>query len=395
MPSAALPLASVDAAILVGGLGTRLRGVIDDVPKPLAPVLGRPFLFYQLDMLALRGARSVTLCCGYKADLVRATVGSSWLGMPVYFSVESSPLGTGGALRHASPSLTSSRVLVLNGDSWLAPDWNALCEAPEGGEACLALVQVQDSGRFGAVELDGKTVTAFKEKNADGKPGLINGGIYLISQGILSGLPEGTHSLEREVFPSLVAEGRLRGVVTTSAFLDIGIPSSYAAAGEFCEGLGIAPHSMFPERSALNAAEIKLGVCAVIFDEAGRVLLERRSDCGWWCLPGGSLDPGETLAQGAVREAKEETGLDIEIAGFLGVFSDPKRRVVRYPSNGDLRHLVDVVCIARPLGGELAASSESLAVSWFAPAEIPLNTVPPVVELLRHAFARNDRPVLC
>ena len=395
MPFPALPLASIDAAILAGGLGTRLRGVIDDVPKPLAPVLGRPFLFYQLDMLALRGARSVTLCCGYKAELVRETVGSDWLGMPVNYSVETQPLGTGGALRYALPSLTTSQVLVLNGDSWLEPDWNGLCAAAGSGEACLALAQVEDSGRFGAVEKEGTTVTAFKEKDAEGRAGLINGGVYLISQGVLSTLPEGAHSLERDVFPSLVTEGLLRGVVSKSTFLDIGVPESYAAAGSFCENLGIAPHSMFPDRPALDQAQTKLGVCAVIFDEAGRVLLERRSDCGWWCLPGGRLDPGETLAQGTVREAREETGIDIEITGFLGVFSDPKRRTVRYPDNGDLCHLVDAVSAARPVGGELAASSESLDVAWFAPGDLPLNTVPPVVEVLRHAFARSSQAVLC
>jgi ADP-ribose pyrophosphatase YjhB (NUDIX family)/dTDP-glucose pyrophosphorylase len=377
-------------------MGTRLRGIVDDVPKPLAPVLGRPFLFYQLDMLALRGVRSVTLCCGYKAELVRESVGSDWLGMPVNFSVESEPLGTGGALSHARGMLTSDLVLILNGDSWLEPDWAGFVQAASdaGIECCLALARVPDSGRFGSVETEGALVTAFAEKCADGQTGFINGGIYLLRQSALAALPSGPHSLERDIFPMLAASRRLGGFSSTSAFLDIGVPESYAAAGKFFSTLGIAPHSMFPDSPAMESAQPKLGACAVILDEADRVLLERRSDCGWWCLPGGRLSAGETLAQCAIREAREETGLDVEITGFLGVFSDPRRRTVRYPDNGDLRQLVDAVVLARPVGGEVAASPESLDVKWFAPHELPLNTAPPVVEILRAAFSHRARPVL-
>ena len=93
-----MPLSNIDVAILVGGLGTRLRGLVDNVPKPLAPVLGRPFLFYLLDMLALRGARSVTLCSGYMAGFVKEKTGTEWLGMPIHHSVENEPMGTAGAL---------------------------------------------------------------------------------------------------------------------------------------------------------------------------------------------------------------------------------------------------------------------------------------------------------
>jgi D-glycero-alpha-D-manno-heptose 1-phosphate guanylyltransferase len=389
-----LPLSSTDAAILVGGLGTRLRGVVEDVPKPLAPVLGRPFLFYQLDLLALRGVRSVTLCCGYKAELVQKTVGTDWFGMPIRYSVEAGPMGTGGALRLARSSLTSDCVLVLNGDSWLEPDWGKMREAVRDGGIALALAEVPDAGRFGAVDFSGGIVTGFREKCADRGEGLINGGVYLFPQDFLDMLPDAAHSLERDVFPSLASAGRMRGVPEKSPFLDIGVPESYAAAGEFFTKLGIAPHSMFPDSPPMESALPKLGTCTVIFDDVGRILMEQRSDCGWWGLPGGQLDAGETLAQGAVREVSEETGLDVEITGFLGVFSDPRRRTVRYPDNGDLRQLVDAVVTARPVGGQLAASPESLNLKWLAPHALPLNTVPPVVEILRHAFARDGHTVL-
>ena len=391
-----LPLSGIDAAVLVGGLGTRLRDVVADVPKPLAPVLGRPFLFYILDMLALRGVRSVTLCCGYKAGVVSGTVGDDWLGMPVNYSIESDPLGTGGALGLARQYLRSDSVLVLNGDSWLEPDWTSFREAAESDAAyaCLSLVDVTDSSRFGSVKLAGNRVVAFEKNLNAGRGGLINGGVYLLSQEMLSALSGFQCSLESDVFPVLAGEGRLAGLVGDSPFLDIGIPESYAVANEFISALNIAPHSMFPDSPSMSEAQTKLGTCAVIFDDTGRVVLEKRSDCGWWCLPGGKLDAGEKLAQGAVREAREETGLDIEITGFLGTFSDPRRRTVRYPDNGDLRQLVDAAVLARPAGGTLAKSPESLDVRWFAPANIPLNTVPPVVEILRQALCGGACAVL-
>ncbi|MEX1118736.1 MAG: nucleotidyltransferase family protein, partial [Terrimicrobiaceae bacterium] len=220
-----LPLTNTDVAILVGGMGTRLRGVVDDVPKPLAPVLGRPFLFYQLDMLALRGARSVTLCCGYKADLVREMTGTSWLGMMLQHSVETEPLGTAGALALAGPFLTSPHVVVMNGDSWLDPEWSHFLHV--AGEpqtdGCLALARVPDASRFGTVGMDDGKITSFHEKCETHDPGLINGGVYLISKKILTALPLRNHSLEREVFPAMAAGAHLAGSFTESPFLDIGV----------------------------------------------------------------------------------------------------------------------------------------------------------------------------
>jgi D-glycero-alpha-D-manno-heptose 1-phosphate guanylyltransferase len=391
-----LPLTNTDVAILVGGMGTRLRMVVDDVPKPLAPVLGRPFLFYLLDMLALRGARSVTLCCGYKADLVRKMTGTSWLGMALHQSVETEPLGTAGALALAASSLTSPHVLVMNGDSWLEPEWSHFLHIDDDlqNDGYLALVGVADASRFGTVGMDGEKITLFHEKSEGQHPGLINGGVYLISQKILNALPVRNHSLEREVFPELVAGGRLAGSVTTSPFLDIGVPDAYHLAGGFVSALGIAPHKMFPDSAPMEMAVPELGTCAIIFNEAGKVLMERRSDCGWWGLPGGRLVAGESVSQGAVREARDRTGLDIEITDFLGVFSDPRRRTVRYPDNGNLRHLVDSAVLARPTGGALSASPESIGVEWFAPKSLPLNTVPPVVEILRSALLECSHPVM-
>lgn len=229
-----LPLAGIDAAILVGGLGTRLRSVVDDVPKPFAPVLGRPFLFYLLDMLALRGARSVTLCSGYMAEFVHDKTGTEWLGMPIHHSVEAEPLGTAGALANARNFLNSARVLVINGDTWLTPDFQAFLEAAIRCDFCIAAAQVSDASRYGTLETASDArLLAFHEKSPTPAPSLINAGMYLVSQEILAILPKKRTSLETKILPGLASAGRIKVFKTDSPFLDIGIPSDYAAAPEF------------------------------------------------------------------------------------------------------------------------------------------------------------------
>lgn len=236
-----LPLSGIDAAILVGGLGTRLRGVVDNVPKPLAPVLGRPFLFYLLDMLALRGARSVTLCSGYMADFVQEKTGSEWMGMPVHHSIEKEPMGTAGALALAKNFLQSDRVLTMNGDTWFEPDFKAFAEAAEGSEFCIAAAQVPDASRYGTLEWDADgSLISFKEKSNSPASGSINAGVYFVSQKLLASLRVEPLSLERSVLSRLTLERRVKVFLSASPFLDIGIPSDYAAAAGFFEGLGIA-----------------------------------------------------------------------------------------------------------------------------------------------------------
>jgi dTDP-glucose pyrophosphorylase/ADP-ribose pyrophosphatase YjhB (NUDIX family) len=390
-----LPLSGIDAAILVGGLGTRLRGVVDDIPKPLAPATGRSFLFHLLDMLALRGARSVTLCSGFMANFVREKIGAEWLGMPICHSVEAEPLGTAGALANAKDFLESPRILVMNGDTWFEPDFIGFQAAAAESDFCIAAAQVPDASRYGTLETSPNgRLLAFREKSPAPTPGRINAGVYLVSQGVIRSIPPGRRSLETEILPSLAREGRVNVFKSSAPFLDIGIPADYAAAPTFFEKLGIALNAMFPDSPQMENAAVKLGTCIVIFDENRRVVLERRSDCGWWCLPGGRVDPGETVLATALREAEEETGLRVEMIKFLGLFSDPRRRTVCYPDNGDIRQLVDATIIAKPVSGRLAASPESHEVRWFAPHELPLNTVPPVIEILRAAYGNTTLALL-
>ena len=234
-------LATVTAAILAGGLGTRLRAVVADRPKVLAEVRGRPFLTYLLDQVAGAGVRETLLCTGYLGEQVRGAMGDSYRGMRLAYSQEASPLGTGGALRLAAPLLRSSCVLVLNGDSYCQADlgelWRRHCESQAA--ATILLARVEDTRRFGQVQTDeGGRVLRFEEKGGEGGAGWIYAGVYVMDRGILDSIPAGrAASLEKEVFPAWIGRG-LCGHRGGGRFLDIGTPESYREAEEFFAGGG-------------------------------------------------------------------------------------------------------------------------------------------------------------
>jgi NDP-sugar pyrophosphorylase family protein len=230
-------LEEVTAAILAGGLGTRLRSRIADRPKVLAPVHGRPYLAYLLHQLADAGARSVVLLTGYLADQIHSAFGDSYAGLRLTYSSEPSPLGTAGALRQALPHLLSPTILLLNGDSF--------CEAPladfhdfhsrKSAAISLVLTRREDCSRYGRVQLapDGR-VLCFEEKTQARGPGWINAGIYLIQRELIEEIPLGRPlSLERDLFPGWVSRYRFCGLTSAGRFLDIGTPESYAQSETF------------------------------------------------------------------------------------------------------------------------------------------------------------------
>jgi len=136
---------------------------------------------------------------------------------------------------------------------------------------------------------------------------------------------------------------------------------------------------------------IKLGVGVIIVDKEDRILLEQRSDNGMWGIPGGAIEPGESVINAAIREVKEETNLDIEIDGLLGIYSEPSDgRIVTYPDNGDVRHLVDVVFTALVMvSGQMKKSDESLDLKFFQPDLIPSSIVPPAIQSIRDYTANK------
>jgi D-glycero-alpha-D-manno-heptose 1-phosphate guanylyltransferase len=214
--------------------------VVQDRPKVLAEIAGRPFLTYLLDQLIKVNIGEVVLCTGYRSNQIRDTLGDRYQGLGITYSVETFPLGTAGALRLALPLFRSDPVLVMNGDSYCDAEFGSFSQWHWRRQAVtsLLLTKVDDTQRFGRVQVaENGTVAAFQEKGASAGPGLISAGIYLMSRNLITSIPGGTPvSLEHEVFPRWVGHG-LYGFETESRFMDIGTPDAFAGAGSFFAGL--------------------------------------------------------------------------------------------------------------------------------------------------------------
>lgn len=224
--------------VLAGGLGTRLRPVVNDVPKPLAPVAGRPFLMWQLDFLAQQGVERVILATGYMATMIEEVIGSRYREMEVLYSVEHEPLGTGGAIARAAKLVRGDGVHVANGDTFLRYSLSSLEQAVRDSEEFdigLALAHVADVRRYGAVTLHGQRVSSFREKGEAG-PGWINAGCYFLKAAVVQCLPTGAFSFEKEVLQRASYGGRVLALENTSDFIDIGAPGDYHHAQKLFRG---------------------------------------------------------------------------------------------------------------------------------------------------------------
>jgi len=220
------------AIVLAGGLGERLRSVLPDKPKVLAPVAGKPFLGYVLAYLASQGIKDVILCLGYLADQVKAYAGSGKMwNINIRYSVETTPLGTGGAMSMAAGNVRHP-FFALNGDTIFLADFRAFWATHQttNALATVALHEATQSRERGCVTLDESgRIVAFEEKPMLGGPALINSGVYLVSPEALSIVKPGEMaSLEQQVFPYLVSLGKLAGYVQQAYFADIGTPESLA-----------------------------------------------------------------------------------------------------------------------------------------------------------------------
>ncbi len=140
---------------------------------------------------------------------------------------------------------------------------------------------------------------------------------------------------------------------------------------------------MYAKKAADANTRVRVGAGVIVLDSRGWILLEKRSDCGMWGLPGGRIEPGESVTEAAVREVYEETGLTVEITRLLGVYSEPESRIVTFLDNGDVVHLVDILLEAKIISGELFISSESEALHFFNPTTLPSDIVPPALAPLQ------------
>ncbi|HEX2836224.1 MAG TPA: sugar phosphate nucleotidyltransferase [Thermoanaerobaculia bacterium] len=228
-----MTLSPNEAIVLAGGEGTRLRSVLPDTPKVLAPIGGRPFLHLLFDRLAAQGITSIVLATGYAAELVESIAGD-WRGpMTIAFSRELEPLGTGGAISQAFGRIAGERAWIFNGDSFCDVDLPAIADAASAApkDAWLTAIHVDDASRYGTLQLNGDRIEAYLEKTGRSEPNWISAGIYILPRAVLPA--SGSYSIERELFPQLAAGGRMRAARAAGRFIDIGTPESFASAEAF------------------------------------------------------------------------------------------------------------------------------------------------------------------
>jgi mannose-1-phosphate guanylyltransferase len=221
----------MQALILVGGEGTRLRPLTNTIPKPVIPLAGRPFLSYMVDWLGRHGVEEVVLACGFKTEKIREVLGEG--GAPrLRYVEEPEPLGTAGAIKYAAAGL-SGRFLALNGDVLTDLDMTALMSFHEQqrAQATLGLYPVPDATGYGLVNHDGDgAVLEFLEKPERPEPGEINAGTYVLEHPVLELIPDGRMvSIEREVFPRMIGNG-LYSLPLEGYWMDIGTPDRYLQA---------------------------------------------------------------------------------------------------------------------------------------------------------------------
>ena len=230
------------AIVLAGGFGTRLQKVVQEVPKPMAPINGRPFLDYQLNYLKSYGIERIIFSVGYKHEHISGYFGVEYQGLKITYAIEHEPLGTGGGIKNAFEQVKKGAALVVNGDTMFKVDLKDFFARHQAAEAVisLALRKVEDVSRYGAVSTDSNgRITGFSEKGAQSGPGLINGGVYLIEKDFFSSHPfPEKFSMEKDAFEQYYQTDPIFGFAYDSYFLDIGIPEDYQKAQDEFQKLG-------------------------------------------------------------------------------------------------------------------------------------------------------------
>jgi mannose-1-phosphate guanylyltransferase len=308
----------MQAIVLVGGEGTRLRPLTNNVPKPALTLVDRPFLAYMVEWLGSHGVTEVVFACGFLPDRLREALGEEEReGVALTYVVEPDRRGTAGAIRFAAEALgerLDRRFLALNGDVLTNFDLDLLLRSHEahGARATIGLYGVDDSSTFGLVECDAAgSVVRFSEKTGVAVPGEVNAGAYVLERSVLDLIAPGCHvSIEHEVFPRLVGEG-LCATRLDGYWMDIGTPTTYLeATWDILEGrveTGVRPTApgLYLAAGSTVAEEARVGPRAVVSagcsidaraEVTGSVLLDRST------VGEGARVIGSVLAPGAVVE---------------------------------------------------------------------------------------------
>jgi D-glycero-alpha-D-manno-heptose 1-phosphate guanylyltransferase len=225
----------IDAIILAGGKGTRLSGILPDIPKPMAPINGKPFLDILLSQLnRYPNIKNVILAVGYKSGLIINRYENCLsFNFKILFSEEKVLLGTGGAIKRTLSFANTEDVLVLNGDSYIEVDIESLINFHSANNASITIVlkEISDANRYGNVTIDDQhRILSFEEKSSSNCIGLINSGVYLIKKNLFDGIEKDREiSFERQILPDLI-KSNAHGYITSGKFIDIGIPDDYERA---------------------------------------------------------------------------------------------------------------------------------------------------------------------
>lgn len=216
------------AIILAGGLGTRLRSVVKDLPKCMAQINGIPFLSYILRKLSISGFKKVILAVGYLNEIIIETYGYKFENIEIYYSIENEPLGTGGAILRSLDAITDDYFYVLNGDTYFDIDFKKMFI--KKSNFIIASKEIEDVSRYGNIQFENNIIKAFGEKGSKGK-GYINGGVYFINRRFLNGFSfPRKFSFEKDFLERNVILRHFNVITFNDLFIDIGIPSDYELA---------------------------------------------------------------------------------------------------------------------------------------------------------------------
>jgi D-glycero-alpha-D-manno-heptose 1-phosphate guanylyltransferase len=225
---------TTEAIILAGGFGTRLKHIVNNVPKPMVPVNNIPFLSYLMKKLSDIGIKHTILSTGYLHEKIESYFNNSFEGMKISYAHETEPLGTGGAIQFSLKKTNTENALILNGDTLFNIDYEYFDSFFFMKETMLAVAlrKLNDVSRYGSVSINkNNKIISFEEKNKANGEGLINGGIYLLKKSWMKNLNfSKTFSFEKEVLEKLYKENDFYGLLFHNYFIDIGVPEDYARA---------------------------------------------------------------------------------------------------------------------------------------------------------------------
>lgn len=223
----------METIILAGGLGRRLRGIVNNVPKPMADINGKPFLAFLMDSLISRSASRILLSVGYKHEVIESYFGHRYKDIEIDYIFEKEPLGTGGAIKEALKHIKSNDAIVTNGDTFFDLDLTAMFGLHCRGKSLLtiALKKMEDCSRYGTVSVQDNRVVQFEEKAPD-RSGFINGGVYIVNKTIsnLLGDYNVPFSFEKDFLEEKAWRINILPFVSAGFFIDIGIPEDYEKA---------------------------------------------------------------------------------------------------------------------------------------------------------------------